>query len=272
MASQPHPRVLVTRSPRQSSELATQLRALGLEPVLVPAIELAPPVSFDGLDAALAQLSSYDWMIFTSANAVEAFRGRMESAGRNAAGVEARIAAIGPATARALESIGLAVEVIPPQAVAESLTEALLPHVRRPDGSATRFLLVRAEDARDVLPEALGAAGAEVTIVPAYRTVVPAESIDAVRGLFGGAMSDIAAVTFTSSSTARNLLALCEAAGVVLPSTALRISIGPITSETLRSLGYAPHAEAVTASVAALAQAVREAVDNSNSSLRGPSA
>ena len=261
--SQSHPRVLVTRSPRQSSELATQLRALGLEPVLVPAIELAPPASFDGIDAALDRLSSYDWMIFTSANAVEAFRGRMESAGRSAAGVEARIAAIGPATARALESIGLAVEVIPPQAVAESLTEALLPHVRRPDGSARRFLLVRAEDARDVLPEALGTAGAEVTIAPAYRTVVPAESVGVIRALFGGAMSDIAAVTFTSSSTARNLLALCEAAGVVLPSTALRISIGPITSETLRSLGYAPHAEAVTASVAALAQAVREAVDNS---------
>ena len=267
MAQQPHPRVLVTRSPRQSSELATQLSALGLEPVLVPAIELAPPSSFDALDGALAQLSSYEWLIFTSANAVEAFHGRLELAGRGA-GVEAvRIAAIGPATARALESVGLVAEVIPPQAVAESLTEALLPHARQRDGSATRFLLVRAEDARDVLPEALRAAGAEVTIAPAYRTVVPSGSIDAVRELFGGEAPGIAAVTFTSSSTARNLLALCEAAGVVLPATALRVSIGPITSETLRSLGYAPHAEAVTASVGALAQAVRAAIDDS----QGPS-
>ena len=174
VAPQPHPRVLVTRSPRQSSELATQLSALGLEPVLVPAIELAPPSSFDALDAALAQLSSYDWLIFTSANAVEAFHRRLESAGtaRRSRGA-VRIAAIGPATARALESVGLAAEVIPPQAVAESLTEALLPHARQADGSATRFLLVRAEDARDVLPDALRAAGAEVTIAPAYRTVVP---------------------------------------------------------------------------------------------------
>ena len=262
MAPQAHPRVLVTRSPRQSSELATQLSALGLEPVLVPAIELGAPSSFEALDAALAELSSYDWLIFTSANAVEAFHGRMESVGLNLAGVGARIAAIGLATARGLESIGLTAELIPPQAVAESLTEALLPHACRPDGSATRFLLVRAEGARDVLPEALRAAGGEVTIAPAYCTVVPGGSIDAIRKLFAAAGS-VAAITFTSSSTARNLLALCDAAGVALPPSALRVSIGPITSETLRSLGYAPHAEAVTASVAALAQAVREAIDSS---------
>ena len=122
---------------------------------------------------------------------------------------------------------------------------------------------MRAEDARDVLPEALNAAGARVTVAPAYRTVVPAGSIDAVQALFAGPIPDIAAITFTSSSTARNLLALCEAAGVTLPPAVIRVSIGPITSETLRSLGYAPHAEAVTASVAALAQAVREVINNS---------
>jgi uroporphyrinogen-III synthase len=266
VASIQRPRVLVTRSPRQSSELAAQLNALGLEPVLVPAIELAPPSSFAALDAVVAELSGFHWLIFTSANAVDAFHRRMESVGLNVAEVEGRIAAIGPATARALESVGHAPSLVAPQAVAESLTEALLPHARQPDGSPTRFLLVRAEDARDVLPEGLRAAGAEVTIAPAYRTVVPAGSIDVIRALFGGVRSDIAVVTFTSSSSARNLLALCEAAGVTLPPSALRVSIGPITSETLRSLGCAPHAEAVTASVAALAQAVREAINNSQGS------
>ena len=119
-----------------------------------------------------------------------------------------------------------------------------------------------------MLPEALRAAGAEVTIAPAYRTVVPAGSIDTVRELFGGETQGIAAVTFTSSSTARNLLGSLRGCGRnVLPATAVRVSIGPITSETLRSLGYAPHAEAVTASVAALAQAVRAAIDDS----QGPS-
>jgi uroporphyrinogen-III synthase len=261
VAPQPHPRVLVTRSRHQAPELAAQLSGLGLEPVLVPAIEIAAPSSFDALDDAVAHVGSYHWLIFTSANAVEAFRARCELLGIEAAAVQARVAAIGPATARALESIGLGVKLIPPQAIAESLAEALLRYARWPDGSPNRFLLVRAEDARDVVPEELRGAGAEVAIAAAYRTVVPQGSIDAIRALFGGGTSEIAAITFTSSSAARNLFGLCEAAGVVLPGNVIRVSIGPITSETLRSLGYAPHAEAVTASVAALAQAVRAAID-----------
>ena len=233
-----------------------------MEPVLVPVIELAAPTSFDVLDAALAKLASFDWLIFTSANAVEAFHRRCESLGVEADAPQVRVAAIGPATARAVESIGLKSELIPQQAVAESFTEALLPHARQPDGRSTRFLLIRAEDARDVLPDALRVAGAHVTIAPAYRTVIPAGSVESIRALFAGSGPGIAAITFTSSSTARNLISLCEAAGVALPASALRVSIGPITSETLRSLGYAPHAEALTASVEALAQAVRAAIDD----------
>lgn len=261
MTSQTQPRVLVTRSRRQSSELATQLSALGLEPVLVPAIEFAPPSSFQVLDDALAHLASFDWLIFTSVNAVEAFHRRLASAGQGIARGRTHIAAIGPSTASALASVGLAPELIPAQAVAESLAEALLPDARRADGSPAHFLLVRAEDGRDVVPEALRGAGAEITIAPAYRTVVPQSSIEAIRELFDDVTSQIEAATFTSSSTARNLLALCEAAGVTLPQSVLRVSIGPITSETLRSLGYPPHAEALEASVVALAQAVREAID-----------
>jgi len=228
--------------------------------VLVPAIEIAPPSSFERLDAALADLAEYDWVIFTSANAVEAFGRRVEFLGLNAVAL-VRVAAIGPATARALEAIGLTAELVPLQAVAESLAEALLEKVQQA-GAPTRFLLVRAEEARDVLPETLCKVGAEVTIAPAYRTVVPAGSIDAVRELFESATPGVTAATFTSSSAVRNLLALCEAAGVSLPTSVVRVSIGPITSETLRSLGYPPHAEALTASVAALAQAVREALDD----------
>ena len=123
------PRVLVTRSPGQASELATQLRERGLEPVLVPAIEIGPPSSFGALDDALARFSAFQWVIFTSANAVEALQERLDVLGLSAHGVfgagsSPRIAAIGPATARALESIGLQVDLVPAQAVAESLTEA----------------------------------------------------------------------------------------------------------------------------------------------------
>lgn len=258
------PRVLVTRSERQGSELASRLRELELEPVLVPAIEIAPPESFEVLDGALRALGGFQWLIFTSANAVEAMAGRMEALGlgvRDAfgAGTPPLVAAIGPATARVIEAMGLRVDLIPVRAVAESLRDALLQRTRE-DGTATRFLLVRAEDARDVLPEALRKAGAEVVIAPAYRTIVPERSAETIRSLFEQPAA-LAAITFTSSSTVRNLISLCEAAGVTLPESVPRVSIGPITSETMRSLGYPPHAEALEASVASLAAAVRQAID-----------
>jgi uroporphyrinogen-III synthase len=256
-------RVLVTRAQHQSSELATRLRELGLEPVLLPTIELAPPTSSAALKAALAQLSSLDWLVFTSANAVEAFHRQLAP---EAVELLPRVAVIGPATARAVASIGRAPDVVAAVAVAESLADALLPHALRHDGSPARFLLVRAEEARDVLPDALRAAGAEVTIAPAYRTMLASGSIEGVRALFADPEHAPAAITFTSSSSARNLLALCEAAGVKLPEGTLRVSIGQITSETLRVLGYPPHAEAAMASVAALADAVREAIDGAVSS------
>ncbi len=272
------PRVLVTRAPDQSSELADHLRALGADPVLIPAIELAPPTSFATLDAALKELDAYHWLIFTSANAVEAYTSRNtrvphpSTAPPSKGGLLAstpkdnpqpllpRIAAIGPATARALQSYGLTPDLVPTQAVAESLTEALLPHTYQPDGTPTRFLLIRAEEARELLAETLRAAGAEVTVAPAYRTVVPQSSIALIRQLFADGREPPAAITFTSSSAARNLLTLCEAAGVALPETSLRISIGPITSQTLAALGPPPHAEAREATVAALAQATMEAL------------
>lgn len=292
------PRVLVTRAPGQGSELAEALRALGAEPVLIPAIALAPPTSFEGLDDALARLPEFDWLLFTSANAVEAFGSRQATLteadphrvsqavqpppgakGRGGRPVP-RIAAIGPATARALGLIGMAADLLPPQAVAESLAAALLPHVCRSAGEPAHFLLVRAEDAREHLPQTLRAAGAEVTVAPAYRTIIPTSSVELIKALLkvtargpsqapnpasdttppSELMRPIEAITFTSSSTARNLLALFEAAGVPLPPDALRISIGPITSRTLLDLGMPAHAEAREATVAALAEATLAAL------------
>jgi uroporphyrinogen-III synthase len=242
------PRILITRSPHQASALADQLRALGAEPILIPTIELAEPTTFAPLDEALSRPDTFHWLLFTSSNAVEAFSKR--AGGR--LGSTPKIAAIGSATARALGAIGLRADLLPAQAVAESLTEELLPHVRQADGSPTRFLLVRAETARDYLPDTLRAAGAEVTIVPAYRTVVPASSIAAIEELFQSCEAWPNAITFTSSSTATNLLALLEAAGLELPPQIPRISIGPITSQTLRDLHYPPHAEAAESNIPAL--------------------
>ncbi len=258
-------RVLVTRAAHQGSELAAHLQARGLEPAVIPAIELAPPSSFEPLDRAIQELASFDWLLFTSANAVEALGERL--AGESPA-FRGRVAAIGPATARALEAIGLSADLVPAQAVAEALTEALLPLARQPAGRGTRFLLIRAEQAREHLPDQLIAAGAEVVVAPAYRTVVPQRSIEQLQALLrpegtlypAQAEAPLAAITFTSSSTARNLAALCASAGVELPPSALRVSIGPITSGTLRELGLAPHVEAREATVASLAEAVTHAL------------
>jgi uroporphyrinogen-III synthase len=164
------------------------------------------------------------------------------------------VAAIGPATASALEAIGFTPNLIPPQAVAESLADMLLLHARQADGTPTRFLLIRAEEAREHLPETLRAAGAEVTIASVYRTVIPADSIEAIRELFSRPETIPDAITFTSSSTARNLFALLEAAGVTLPANIAIASIGPITSATLRDLGYPPQVEATETNVASLAE------------------
>ena len=263
------PRVLVTRSPRQASALADRLRDLGAEPILIPTIETVEPTSFATLDEALCQLHTFHWLIFTSANAVEAFDHRFrvlkgtgfspyvlaqQDGGASAPEGKGwpQIAAIGPSTAQALKAIDLTPSLVPPQAVAESLTEALLPEAHQPDNSPTRFLLVRAEEAREHLPETLRAAGAEVTVVPAYRTVIPKGAAERIRELL--ATEELDAITFTSSSTARNLFALLEAAGCKLPESAIRASIGPITSATLTELGYPAHVEAPQATVQSLAE------------------
>jgi len=279
----PAPRVLITRSPHQASALADQLRALGADPILIPTIELADPTNFVPLDAALAHLDHFHWLIFTSANAVEAFHRRLTLTTTDIIGTPIepgapglasetwvvlpptlRIAAIGSATARAIESIGLHADLLPLQAVAESLAEALLPHALQPDGSPTRFLLLRAETAREVLPDTLRAAGADVTIAPVYRTIVPSDSIAAIRQLFSARKNWPSAITFTSSSTATNLLALLEASSLSLPQEILRISIGPITSQTLRDLNLPPHAEATEPTLPSLAAEVVKALQLDN--------
>ena len=288
------PRILITRPANGNSELADRLRALGADPVLIPAIELTEPTSYAQLDAALERLDTFHWLLFTSANAVEAFAKRgterktddrvTHSSTLSMSGESdlktPKIAAIGPATARALEKIGLIPDLLPQQAVAESLTQILLPLATQQDGSPTRFLLIRAEEARELLPEALRAAGAEVTIAPAYRTIIPHSSSTQIQALFSqppnrvphlrdssivakvgeAPQPPVAAITFTSSSTARNLLTLCEGAGVTLPPEALRISIGPITTAALHELGLPPHAEAPEATVRSLAETVMNAL------------
>jgi uroporphyrinogen-III synthase len=242
-------RILITRARRQAGSLATLLRQQGATVIQVPAIEIRPPKSFRPLDRALAHLASYDWLILTSVNGVEAMFARMAKRHVRFTDRERpKIAAIGPATKRAIEESGLKVSVMPREYVAESVVRELRAKVR-----GKRVLLVRAKVARDVIPRELRRAGARVDVVEAYETVVPKDSARRLHAILGGKRKPDA-ITFTSSSTARNLMALvgdkASLRGVVLAS------IGPVTSATLRELGLRPTIEAKEYTMAGLVKAI----------------
>ena len=259
-------RILITRTRRQASELATQLEAFGAIPILIPTIEIVPPASFAALDAAITRLRTpgdkrFDWLLFTSANAVEAFHTRLTlqaAAPRSSLQANSfpgdsslKVAAIGPATAAAVQRIGLPVDLIPPKYIAESLAESLLP-----EAAGKSFLFVRAAEARDVLPEILTAAGASVTIAEAYRNEIPAGSIPTLQQLFALPENRPDAITFTSASTARNFFTLHQAAALTMPPGITLASIGAITSQTLRDLGHKPTLEAPAATIESLVQSL----------------
>lgn len=243
-------RILVTRARGQASALASLLEAEGATVIQIPAIEIVAPESFASLDEAIRELTGYEWLVLTSANAVNAM---VRRAGELGVSLKVpKTAVIGPATAAALIAAGLVerVSLMPERFVAEDLAEAMVPHA-----AGARMLLVRAAVGRDVLPDRLRAAGASVTIVEAYRTVVPVGSVDALRRLFRETGPD--AITFTSASTAVNLAGLMEAAGVGVPEGTVLASIGPVTSRAMRGNGMEPSFEAVEATVESLVEGMR---------------
>ena len=263
-APSPHPlslagrRILVTRARHQAGRLADELRARGAEVHEVPAIEIAPPASYEPLDRALRHLSQYQWLIATSANAVEILRARLKALGLTPKDCRhLRIAAVGSATAQALVALGLPPAITPREYVAESLVETIGVQTR-----GQRVLLARAAVARDVIPDALRAQGTRVDVVDAYCTVIPADSVTAIRALFGNGWGPDAA-TFTSSSTVANFLALLDEAGVAAPASLRAVSIGPVTSRTLRERGWEPAAEADPHDLAGLVDAVVRALSGS---------
>ncbi len=242
-------RVLVTRSREQASALAAKLEIRGAEVILVPAIEIVPPSSYCALDAALACLRSFDWVLFTSVNAVHAFA---ERARQLAIALSLqKVASVGPATARAASEIGCRVDLVPPVFVAEALGKALLPLA-----AGSSFLLVRAEVAPDGLPEMLRAAGARMTVAFAYRTLAPSGSVTVLRTLFTEEGKCVDAIPFTSASTVTNLLGLLEAGGLTLPRQIPLVSIGPVTSQALREAGYEPRRQAIEATLDSLCEAL----------------
>ena len=215
----------------------------------MPTVALEPPTTWEPLDTALRSLATYDWLIVTSANTARVLGERLELHGLTP-NSQPRTVAVGPATARALEQVGLRVDLVPEPAVAESLVNAIRGKVR-----GQRVLLARAAVARNLIPDALTQAGAEVTVVEAYRTVLAQDSQALLLAAFGSAEVKVDALTFTSSSTVTNLVTLLETAGLAWPQARI-FSIGPITSETLRAAGVTPDGEAAHHDVDGLVEAV----------------
>jgi uroporphyrinogen-III synthase/uroporphyrinogen III methyltransferase/synthase len=243
-------RVLVTRAAHQAGKLSEGLLAVGAIPVEVPVLEIAPPSSFEPLDNALRNLSRFAWIIFTSANTVRALASRLPGVGLHAiASRDLRVAAVGSTTASAAREAGWDVAVTPESYVAESLVVALENEIK-----GKRVLLARAAVARDVIPDALRAAGAIVDVVDAYRNVLPEGAPETLRRALE---SGLDAATFTSSSSVTHLAEAAKAAQMEFPFADVpAVSIGPITSGTLREMGWEPAAEAYPHDVPGLVAAV----------------
>ena len=246
-------RVVVTRARAQAGELSRRLEELGAAVVEFPTIEIRPPRDFGPLDEAIRGLDSFDWLVFTSVNGVEAFLERLASHGLDVRAIPrgARIAAIGPATAGRVREAGLRVDVVPREYRAEALLEEISGEPLR----GRRVLIPRAARAREVLPERLREAGAEVSVPPAYETVPSAEGREELaRGLQAG---EVDCVTFTASSTVENFVAAFGAREAARLLAGTRVAcIGPITAAAARERGLRVDVEAGEYTIEGLVRAV----------------
>ena len=248
--------VLVTRPRAQAPELVERLAALGAESIVAPAIRIEPPEDMRSLEEACAAAGSFAWIVFTSANAVDAFVDRLSAGSRSVrtlAGV--RICAIGPATGARLATYGLTVDLAPADHRGEGVGAAL--RTGR-DLRGTRILLPRADIARPALPDTLRSAGADVTEVIAYRTIAaPDWPGAAVRKLL--LRRKIDAVTFTSASAVRSAVqSLGAKQAIDLLRTTAVAAIGPVTARAAGQLGVETTVMPSTYTTRALAQALAD--------------
>jgi uroporphyrinogen III methyltransferase/synthase len=244
-------RIVVTRPRAQAADFIERLSAAGADVVACPIIEIVPPPSWAPLDDAIGRIGEFDWLVFTSTNGVDVFFERLHALGRDVPSLHrARLAAIGPQTAHALERRGLRVDVVPDEFRAEGVAEEM----QRAGIAGARVLLPRAAGAREILPAMLRQAGARVEEVASYDTARPLSGSAEVRRLIEEGGVDL--VTFTSSSTVRNFLALLgeDAAGLLRQT---RIGcIGPITAETARSAGLTVDIQPSAYTVAAFSEEI----------------
>ncbi len=241
-------RIVVTRTRQQAGALSARLRALGADVSELPTIKIVPPENLMEFGELVRDSFQYDWVVFTSPNGVNAFFDLFFKLYDDARALgSARIAAIGPGTARRVKDLHLAVDLQPEEAVAERLVEAFQQHESVEN---LRFLLVRAANARDVLPKRLTQLGAIVDEAIAYRTLPETDDITGAKKRFTDEGADL--ITFTSSSTVENFLAM----KLPWPKGIKTASIGPITSTTMREAGLKVDVEATRHDIDGLVEAI----------------
>jgi uroporphyrinogen-III synthase len=240
-------RIVVTRAAHQAGELAEPLLALGAEPILLPLIGIAPPDDKQPLQAAAAHAQQYDWVIFTSVNAITSFMAELPESSE---WFRPRVATIGSATREVAEEYGLRVSVTPDNYVAEALVQAF--HSVPLQGK--RILIPSAAVTRDIVPAELRKLGAEVEVVQAYQNVLPWDAPARAKQVFSEPLPDW--VTFASSSAVDNLTHIVEPE--ILQQVRIA-TIGPVTSETVRAQGLEVAAEASVHSINGLIEALQSA-------------
>ncbi len=251
--------VVVTRSRTQASELTDRLAELGAEALEFPTIRVIEPEEWTEVDAAIAKVEGYDWVVFTSVNAVDYFFNRLAEQGKDVRSLAgAQIAAVGPATAERCRARGVNPDYIPSEYRAEGVLEGF---IERGVGEGTKVLFPRAAAAREVLPDTLRERGAEVDVVTVYRTVMGQGEASVIERLTNG---DVDVVTFTSSSTVKNFFDLLAAGlpeGLSVEEAMKDVklaSIGPITSDTIREMGHVVDIEAEEYTIPGLVAAVEK--------------
>jgi len=244
-------RIVVTRATQQAPILSEKLRELGADAIEMPATQIAR-LDLGPLRNSIDRIGDYDWLIFTSQNAVAIFWEQLLGRGRDSRALAGlKIAAVGPATAGALLEHGITVDVIPQRFVAEGLLEML---GERDDVSGSKVLYITAEGARDVLPSGLREMGAELAIIEAYRTIPDGEGAATLARAIEAGKVDLA--TFTSASAVRGYI---DAVGEDLALKVPAASIGPQTSDALREAGIEVEAEAEESTIDGLVSAVLRA-------------
>lgn len=244
--------IVITRPKKQASNFAAILRSHGARVLSCPTIRICPLKNLQRLDAALKNLDSYNWLIFTSANGVEQWMKRYRKILNNRQlPKKIKTCAIGPATAEKMLDLGIPVTKKSKEYVAESILKEI------PFPKGKKILIPRAMEAREVLPKELERRGAQVEVVPVYSTVLDGSGFQQVRSALK--KNEVDCITFTSSSTVRNFFALLDTADkerLRKNNKIVAASIGPVTTLTLMEFGWHPEIVAKKPTTIHLARAI----------------